>query len=33
MSLYRFGPQHPVNAMRPGFDPMTSARDEAGDPS
>jgi hypothetical protein len=28
-----FGPQHPVTAMRLGFDPMTSARDEAGDPS
>jgi hypothetical protein len=28
-----FGPQHPVTAMRLGFNPMTSARDEAGDPS
>jgi hypothetical protein len=26
MSLYRF-------VMRPGFDPLSSARDQAGDPS
>jgi hypothetical protein len=33
MSPYRLAPQHPITVMRPGFDPMSSVRDEAGAPS